>query len=171
MSKTEPIPDCKETQQTEKSPARKKLELLQSTGEYLFHGSPTPGIEEFEPRQAMSGDRKTKEMHKDGPPGIAAAEMADVAIFRAIVHKGNLPEDSPFSSSFDVDSKTQTYRVNKHTINTLKDLDPIGHVYVFRKSDFQPYSGIEWRSERPVAPIDVVDVNLEDLPQYTTTND
>lgn len=168
MSTQEPGPETTEPMSAEKSPARKKLELLESTGEYLFHGSPTPGIEEFEPRQAMTGDRETKDMHNDGPPGVASAEIVNVAIFRAIVNKGNLPEGSPFSSSFDVDKKTQIYRVDSDTIRTLEGLKPTGYVYVFLRADFHPYSGIEWRSEDPVSPIDVVEVHLDDLPEYET---
>lgn len=171
MTSMEPSPKDTEQSKTEKSPARKKLELLESTGEYLFHGSPAAGIEEFEPRQAMTGYRATKEMHNDGSPGIAATATVDTAVFRSIVHKANLPEDSPFSSSFDDDGETRVYRVDKATIQSLKVIRPTGHVYVFRKSDFHPYSGAEWRSEEPVTPIDTVDVNLGDLPLYETTND
>lgn len=169
MSKKEPQSGTTEPVATEKSPARKKLELLESTGEYLFHGSPTTDIEEFEPRQAMTGDEVTKVMHNDGPPGVAAAEIADIAVFRAIVHKNNLPKNSPFSSSFSGDIETQLYGVDERTIQKLKDSDSVGYVYVFRKSDFQPYSGLEWRSEKPVRPVDVVAVSLGDLPKYVIT--
>jgi len=57
MTSLEPKPSSAE--KTKKSPARKELELLESTGRYVFHGTPDE-LTELEPRQARTGDPITK---------------------------------------------------------------------------------------------------------------
>lgn len=164
MSKPEPLPEDAETQQAEKSTARKKLELLQSTGEYLFHGSPTAGIEEFEPRQAKDGNPKTGEQWDDGPPGIAAADVVGPAIFKSIISRVNLDENISMWSSFGIKDKKIAYSANRTGLEAIKSKNPLGYVYVFLKSDFHHYKGFEYRCEKPIRPIDVVEVAVEDLP-------
>lgn len=149
----------------EKSPARNKLELLQSTGEYLFHGSPTAGIEEFEPRQARDGNPKTGEQWDDGPPGIAAADVIGPAIFKSIISKPNLDEGISMWSSFGIKDKKVIYSASREGLEIIKSKKSLGYVYIFRQSDFHQYKGFEYRCEEPIRPIDVVEVGVEDLSQ------
>ncbi len=136
------------------------LHELERSGEYVFHGSPDGAIAELEPRQGtMTVDDVEQE---DGlPPGIATTPFADLAIIRALTHKlyghtsfGQNPDGTPFMEA------SQT------VLDTIKG--QTAHVYVFPKSAFKPAHGddqeMEWRSEAPQKPIQVVAVTDRDLP-------
>ncbi len=161
----EPYNENGEPHNQEKSTAIKKLELLQSKGEYVFHGSPTAGIEEFEPRQALDGNPETGERWNDGPPGVAAADVIGPAIFKSIISRSNLGEGISMWSSFGVKDKKVIYSASRKGLEDIKSKASVGYVYVFLKSDFHHYKGFEYRCEQPIKPVDVVEVSVADLPR------
>lgn len=146
----------------EKSPARKELELLESSDQFLFHGSPSE-IEEFEPKQAYNGDPNNKETWPDGPPGIAGGEMADVAIFRAIFNRSNIDPSITLATSWD-DETGSNFKVNQAGFNKALQDQPSGFVYVFKREDFHPFRGKEWRRESSIRSYKKIVVGVQDLP-------
>lgn len=149
------------TPSPEKSPARTKLEILEASEKYLFHGSPTAGITEFEPRQAVNNTPP----QPDGSPAVFASEKADIAIFRAIINKSRVDPGKTYSSSWDNEGEDMIFKVNQSTYDTVVQQDVIGYVYIFDRSLFHRYRGHEWRCEQPVLPELVVKVKVVDLPQ------
>lgn len=155
------------------SSGKEKLHQLESEGLYLFHGSPTAGIQEFEPRQATQvvDIKKPYDMVNDGEPAISATPYADIAIFRSIINRKNI-DKIDITSSFGNNSKGELeFSVsNPEILERAKG--GTGFVYVFDKNNFVPYSrdgvahesGMEWRSYRQVKPVQVVSVNFDDMP-------
>ena len=152
--------------------AIEKLTQLEETGKHVFHGSANGSIEILEPRQATHvPDLKdpTKSV-PDGEPAVSATPYADIATFRAMINKGNIPFNH--SSGFGMNSRgVKNFQVSSEKV--LEELkDKKGFVYVFDKKEFKPYSrdgkiqkkSMEWRSHNPVKPIDIVEVSSEDLP-------
>jgi hypothetical protein len=154
--------------------SKEKLAELQETNQYVFHGSPDGTIEVLEPRQSthLPDASKPAESIPDGKPAISATPYADLAIFRAIVNKNNIPLKE-FSSGFGIDNnEKRTFQVSsKEVLEHTKDKK--GYVYVFYRSKFEPYGRddrprpayMEWRAYEPVAPVEVLEVTDADLPE------
>ncbi len=145
------------------------LNGLEKTGQYVFHGSPDGDIDILTPRQAhhVPDISKPSEKIEDGLPSVSATPYADFAVFRALVNKKNLPGGL---SGFGFKDKVKEFRLsNKKQVELLSD--KVGYVYVFNKSDFEPYSRsgvkqetyMEWRAYSEVKPIEVVNVTFKDL--------
>ncbi len=153
----------------EPSEAKKRLLDLEATGTFLFHGSPYK-IEELEPRQAHTrASNESYEMVPDGEPSVAASPYAEIAIFRAIVNRENIPESHTGSFGSKTDEEGTTVELSYGFTPNVPALLPnsTGYVYVLKKSQFNPRAGelgMEWRSERRVKPVEIIEVHEQDLP-------
>jgi hypothetical protein len=143
--------------------SKQKLLELEKEGKYLFHGSPESNLEELKPHQAYTVPEGEKDMVKDGEPCIAATPYLDIAIFKALITKGE--------SSFSVSATSREdaiikLKANEEAIETAKNTK--GCVYVLDKIGLVPISGnnycMEWRSKTSVKPLRVFEVSYEDLP-------
>ena len=142
------------------SPEKQKLLDLESTGNYVFHGSDGE-IEEFEPRQAhnfIDGEN-----HPDGDPAVFASSVAEYAIFMAIINKTNCSKGHRSSSG--TTNGITTYKATQDTLDQLKE-DSSGWVYVFNKDEFEnrKEGGVEYTSFANVRPIEKIKVSKIDLP-------
>lgn len=143
---------------------REILKGLESEGAYIFHGSPTHSIDVLEPRQALEAGQK------DGDPGVSGSPYADIAIFRSIINENTI-KNQKYYSSFGSSNGKLFFKASSSIADNL--VDKIGYVYIFNKSDFDPYDrngnvnerNMEWRSYKPVKPVRVVEVNSSDLPE------
>lgn len=151
--------------------SKERLFKLEQTGNHVFHGSPDGNIETLEPRQGshVPDLSKPSETIADGMPAVSATPYADMATFRAIINKKNVPLSH--TSGFGISpSGEKQFRVSsKEVLEHAKDKK--GYVYVFDKKEFEPYSrngqpterNMEWRSYNSVKPVDVVEVTSDDL--------
>lgn len=141
--------------------SRDKLLSLEKEGKFVFHGSPDE-IETLEPRQPLIYNVQKKEKEKHGNPCVAATPYADIAIFRAIVNSKNFSHGG-YASFLKVDKEgVMKLATTKQVLEEIEDKK--GFVYVLDKSVFDKFSNMEWRSESPIKPEDVIVVTAEDLP-------
>lgn len=158
------------------------LREMERTGNYLFHGSPDGTIETLEPRQSTHTE-DSGETIEDGNPAVSATPYLDLAIFRGIVNKKNInfPHKSGFGLTRNSEANTLLFDISDEQTLTEAFNNKTGFVYVFNRSEFQPYSrnniaddaSMEWRSYAPVKPIEVIEVYSKDLVppnQITLTN-
>ena len=129
----------------------KLLKQLEAEGNYIFHGSPTGGIEEFEPRQPT--DWSSGKAVEHGRKSIVGTPKADISIFRALVNK----DWTRWSSNGEL------FEASKIALGEAEKGK--GFVYVFDKNDFQPFEG-EWRAYKPIRPIRAIEVDAKDLPSW-----
>ena len=143
----------------ELSEGKQKLLTLEKEGKVVFHGSPTPDLEELEPRQGHTVPKGRKDLIKDGDPAISATPYAEIAIFRALIRKGT----SDFSA---YKNGKLGFRANREALDAAEER---GYVYVLERGNFSSRtsdpSHMEWRSKERVRPIDVVVVQTGDLPK------
>lgn len=149
-----------------------KLKQLEEAGEHLFHGSPDGTLEILEPRQSTHTPdlSKPEDTILDGEPAVSATPYADIATFRSLINHKNIPFDH--SSGFVMNARGEkNFQVSSpEVLETIKDKK--GFVYVFDRNEFRPFSrngeakesNMEWRAYTPVKPVDVVEVDHEDLP-------
>jgi len=149
-----------------------KLRQPEESGKYLFHGSPYGTIKVLEPRQSTHTPdlSKLEDTILDGEPAVSATPYADIATFRSLINHKNIPYDH--SSGFGVNAKGEkNFQVSsQEVLETIKNKK--GFVYVFDRKEFRPFSrdgeakesNMEWRAYTPVKPVDIVEVNHEDLP-------
>ena len=150
-----------------------QLQQLEETNQHVFHGSPDGDIEILEPRQGthIPDATKPKETILDGEPAVSATPHAELATFRAIINRKNIPISH--SSGFGTTDGRKHFRVSSpEVLEHAKDKK--GYVYVFDKKDFKPYDreqpenpregAMEWRAYTPVKPVDVIEVSSNDLP-------
>lgn len=153
---------------------REKLFELEASNNYVFHGSDNGNIEELEPRQShhivdISNPDETKIV--DGNPSVSATPHVEIAIFRAIINGRNIPFNH--TSGFETSDGKIFFSVSEEKVfKAVRDKK--GYVYVFNKKDFQPYNrerpenprphSMEWRSYKPVKPLEVIEITSEDLP-------
>jgi len=137
---------------------RERLLELEKTGKYVFHGSQAV-IEILEPCQAGGHNDETGKWEDDGKPAVFATPYADLAIFRSLIN------DKDFENKFGMKGNQRYITVDKKLIERAKDR--IGRVYVLDKSKFDQDSfiGIQCRSKESVAPSEVIEVNIGDLPK------
>lgn len=142
------------------SQEKQRLLDLESTGEYVFHGSDSD-TEEFEPRQAHNFIKG--ENHPDGDPAIFASSVAEYAIFMALINKTNCPKG--YRSGSGTTNGQTTYRATQETLDQLQE-DASGWVYVFDKDQFNKRAGwgIEYTSFTNVKPVEKIRVSKLDLP-------
>jgi len=142
---------------------RKRLLELEKEGKYVFHGSPNL-VEILEPRQAYTSDDKSGKDIKDGKsPAVFASPYADAAIYRALSRRENVTGDS--ENAFGMkDDGTIYFTASQKLIDAAKS--KIGKVYVLDKAGFSEPLGTDVKTENPVKPILVIDVTVDDLPDY-----
>lgn len=132
------------------------LHELEQSGEYVFHGSPTPEIAELETRQAY--DWKDGAPVEDGPPAVVATPYADIAIFRSLVYLD--------STSFGVNDDRLSFQASPKALELARGRT--GFVYVMPKSQFAPKHGdvseMDWRSPVNQPAVRIVEVSEADLP-------
>lgn len=143
---------------------RRALKRLEETGEYLFHGS-DQRLESLEPRQGHQLNKETGEKIPDGEPAVFAATLAEPAIFKAMIRN---KIDGEWSG-WDIQQGESKYSATQTALDRAKDDNVRGFVYVFRRSDFQPYRGMEYVSRKEVNPFLVVEVGGIDLPEKIDT--
>jgi hypothetical protein len=139
---------------------RERLLELEREGRFVFHGSPDT-IEKLEPRQAEDQNAETGEMEKDGTPAVFASPFADVAIFMALMRGDNVPGTR--TSRYNMDSENGLhFAATKNLLDNARNIT--GRVYVLDKQQFTDFKGADCRSEKPIDPIDTIEVTAGDLP-------
>ncbi|MBM3257843.1 MAG: hypothetical protein FJZ05_01310 [Candidatus Nealsonbacteria bacterium] len=137
---------------------RERLLSLEKEGIFVFHGTPEK-VEFLEPHQSYTG--KNKEKHGDA--AVCAADTAETAIFRAIINIKNFPKGGSNCFGFNEDGSLD-FGMEKNYFENLSNKK--GLVYVLPKSEFKRFEDRgEWRSEKPVMPVEVVFVTEKDLPK------
>lgn len=139
---------------------REKLLELEKTGQFVFHGS-LDKINILEPRQSYNCNKETGKEEKDGDPAVFATPFADMAIFRALIHEKGLEEDSESSFGIDDDGKLHFF-ATKNLIDRARGI--IARVYVLNRDDFDNFDYIQCRSSKEIIPVEVIEVNVDDLP-------
>lgn len=148
---------------------REKLKELEAEEEYVFHGSGTR-IETLEPRQAHNYPNNNMEDRlPDGEPAVFASDIADIAIFMAVISKDNAPKG--LRSGFGIGKHGPQFRATKETMEQIRDAK--GYVYVFKKKDFRQRDEgpNEWISNKPIKPLEVIGVSERDLPENIEIKD
>lgn len=130
---------------------KEKLANLEKEGVYLFHGSPFI-IEKLEPRQPSKFNKETRRTESHGATSVVATPFSDIAIFRSLVNDNNCQG----SSSFGFENNNLEFATTSD--NLSKIAGKIGHVYVLNKSDFIKFSDMEWRSDKEIVPVKVIEV-------------
>ncbi len=142
--------------------SRDQLLALEKTGQYLFHGS-MGSFESLEPRQAINDNELTRKREQHGEPAICATPFADVAIFSALIKANahNIKDES--NCRYDLDGSN--FETTPNLLAAAQKTT--GKVYVLDKNDFQLFGGegYEWRSDKNVVPVKVIEVTAEDLPK------
>lgn len=142
----------------EKGEGKKLLHALEKSGDYVFHGSPTPDIEELEVRQPQDSTRGMKENH--GEPCVAASPYVDIAIFRSLVRSD--------TTRFGEDGGRLHFGATQKALDAAKNR--VGYVYVLSRTDFAPFdegseTSMDWRSRIAQKPVQIVPVVYDDLPK------
>ncbi len=135
------------------------LLCLEESAGYLFHGTKTPAIEEFEPRQAYNAGQP------HGADAIFATPRADIAIFAAVV-KGR-GKSTAWEVSTDDHALVTRFRffASADALERASQAENEGWAYVFQRRDFSPLShrDQEWIRYEPIAPVAAVRVGYADL--------
>jgi hypothetical protein len=145
--------------------ARDILKEFEGTGKFVFHGSPYK-INTLEPRQPKILDEKEEKLVPDGEISIVASLYFEIALFRAILNRKNIPVNYKSGFGFDEETKRIDLKMSKETFAQLEG--KTGYVYVLNKKDFSPRDPnrpkmMEWRAEKKVQPVRVVEVSSQDL--------
>jgi hypothetical protein len=140
------------------------LRALEKEGKYVFHGSSVV-ITELEPRQPMNLG-PDRQMVEHGKPCVAASQMLDIAIFRAVVNNKIKNEKGLHWSSFGYSREDDDTSLNFKTMPEVleKAKESVGYVHVFLKDDFEKFDGIEYRAYQKMKPLRIFKVGFQDLP-------
>ncbi len=144
----------------EKRKGREYLLSLEKEGIYVFHGSPD-NIGVLEPRQAYGENEETGEYEKDGEPAVFATRFADVAIFRSLVNERLGGEGSKCQMSID-DNDNLYYRSTKNALEKARGHK--GKIYVLKSDGFFDFKGLDCRRNEQVVPVEMIEVDFNDLP-------
>lgn len=125
------------------------LRQLEAENRYIFHGTHTAGIEEFEPRQPQ--DWTSGKPLDHGMKSVVGTTSVEIPIFRALVNKDWTGWSSDGNS----------FEASKIALQEAEGGK--GYVYVFDRNEFEQFEG-EWRAYKPVKPLRVIEVKAEDLP-------
>lgn len=136
--------------------SRERLSALEKEGKYVFHGSPNI-VEALEPRQAGGHNEKTGKWENDGNPALYASPYADCAIFRSLIYGKELENEIGIN-----DDNQLHFATDRKLLERAKN--KIGRVYVFEKSKFKDFRGMDCRSEETLKPIEIIEVTTDDLP-------
>jgi len=138
---------------------REELLALEKEGKYVFHGSPNI-IEVIKPHQAGGHSDTTGKWELDGKkPAVFASPYADCAIFRALIY------GKEFENSIGIDNDNQlNFTASRELIERAKNRT--GRVYVLDKTKFAPatFRGMDYKIEKSITSLKVIEVTYEDLP-------
>ena len=140
--------------------SKERLKELESSGEYLFHGSPFR-IQTFEPRQAYTDiDGKPT---PDGGPAVFASAEVETPIFRSIFHENSFDGlEGSFEAGFsNSDDGSHYIHANEAAVEVCKENS--GYVYVFRRDDFILRGNSEWVANKEVKPTAVFGSTFDDI--------
>jgi hypothetical protein len=138
-----------------------RLEKLAKTDRYLFHGSPIK-LRVIEPRQAYNN------FQPDGQPAVVVTPYYEIAVFRAIMLAVKAKLGRQYFSGFSADHGRLSFRANQETLATAKT-GVGGFVHILDRDDFQKHNSMEHRSLQAVLPVQIIEVNADDLPPNIET--
>jgi len=146
--------------QIEQISSKERLQELEASGDYLFHGSPAK-IDTFEPRQAYTDVDGVPT--PDGEPAVFASAEIETPIFRSIFHEDSF---EGLEGSFEVgfsnsDDGSHYIHANDAAVEVCKQ--NTGYVYVFKRDDFTLRGNSEWVSGNEVKPMAVFSSDFEDV--------
>lgn len=141
---------------------RSRLLDYEESGDYLFHGTVSSDVRQFEPRQPTGVTRDQNGTPFTFPPSVFATPSVDIAIYAASLKpygRGAWCQhliDGVVVITFYADDDTKAMSTGK-----------TGFVYVFERSDFDPVDPHvmpgEWTATTAVVPRDCVAVTNVEL--------
>jgi len=154
------------------SPEKTKLLQLESTHQYVFHGS-KEARNVLEPQQAYNYIQGKKV--PDGEPAIFASALIDYAIPMALFNKENCPQGVSFSLGMHGESPetaTLYVRISQKTLDQLSEKS-VGYIHVFPRSPFslRESGGVEYVSYAPQHPSHIIEVHKWDLTEKIEISD
>lgn len=137
-----------------------RLKELESSGQYLFHGTPSV-VDEFEPRQAYT-DVDEKPV-RDGEPAVFASSEIETPLFCSIVNKAHFEgAEGELEVGFSNHEDTSDYaHANQATLDACRD--KTGVVHVFKKDGFVFRGNHEWTADKPVKPVAIFESTFDDI--------
>ncbi len=151
--------------QLEQIGSKERLQGLEATGGYVFHGSPFI-VKAFEPKQAFTDI--DGESTPDGEPSVFASAEIEIPIFRSVFHEHSLDGlEGSYEIGFSNSDDNKRYiHASKAAVEVCKK--NFGYVYVFKRDDFALRGNREWVATTEVKPVAVFHSNVEDvgLPIY-----
>ena len=139
--------------------SKERLKELETSGDYLFHGSPHV-VSRFEPRQAYT-EVSGREV-PDGEPAVFASSEIEIPIFRSIFHDANFADiEGSFRTGFSSEDSGVTIHANQAAMDLCKGKE--GYVYVFKREGFSQRANTEWMSNSSVVPVAVFHSSFEDI--------
>lgn len=99
---------------------KEKLNKLELTDNYVFHGSSDGTIQLLEPRQGshVPDLSKPTKIILDGKPAVSATPYVEIAIFRAMINNKNVPFSH--TSGFGINHDSKEFRVSSEKV--LKEI-------------------------------------------------
>ncbi len=129
---------------------------LESQRRFIFHGS-GKFHHQLEPCQAYTFvDGQSK---KDGEPAVFASELADYAIFMALIDVNWI---SGCRASCSYQNGRLIFGASQLTIDQFTG-STVGFVHVLEKSKFAHRGGIEWLCTSIVRPTSIIEVRVDDF--------
>ncbi len=141
--------------------SKARLQQLEATGNFLFHGSPFQ-VSVFEPRQAYTDDDNGQPT-PDGEPAVFASAEIETPIFRSIFHESSF---EGLEGSYEVgfsngDDDNHYIHANQAAVEVCKE--NTGYVYVFKRDDFVLRGNSEWIATKEVKPVAVFYSSFDDI--------
>lgn len=141
--------------------SKERLQELEATGNFLFHGSPFQ-VATFEPRQAYTDDDDGQPT-PDGEPAVFASAEIETPIYRSIFHESSFgglegSYEIGFSNS---DDGSHYIHANEAAVEVCKE--NTGYVYVFKRDDFALRGNSEWVATKEVQPVAVFYSSFDDI--------
>ncbi len=141
--------------------SKERLQELEATGNFLFHGSPFQ-VATFEPRQAYTDDDGGQPT-PDGEPAVFASAEIETPIYRSIFHENSFESlegsyEIGFSNS---DDGSHYIHANEAAVAVCKE--NTGYVYVFKRDDFVLRGNSEWFATKKVRPVAVFYSSFDDV--------
>ncbi|MGI9027842.1 MAG: hypothetical protein ACR2FM_03320 [Candidatus Saccharimonadales bacterium] len=134
-----------------------RLKKFEDLNRFVFHGSSVFPINELEPRQSYSFGEP------DGQPAISASNSIWPAIFMSI-----LSRESGCAMGINISDKNPFGLLVPESVYEKAHIEKwIGYVYVLEATEFvlRKHGSFELRSTVPAKPVDVLPVQVNDLPK------
>jgi len=132
---------------------KERLLSLEKSGKFVFHGSPSL-LPDLQPRQSVINDKKI------GNPAVYATTFAEIAIFRSLINNQGIEDNSV--STFDFDKRGLSFGASRNLLDRARGKK--GLVYVLDRQKFTNFSNIECQSFENNKPVEVIEVDFQDLP-------